>query len=122
MKFLIQICLKALTRTDEWMFDFSIPIAGSGIGLILIIIMVVIIIRGKSSKSVVKKAVNSGDGDDVERIIEDDDDIGDFGDKKRNDTEEFIDFSLATACHVDGGSQRWCEAKVSLGSRKITSI
>ena len=101
----------------------SVPIAGSGIGLVLILIMGVIIIRGKSSKSVVKKAVNSGDGEDVERIIEDEDDIvGDFGDKKRNDTEEFIDFSLATACHVDGGSQRWCEAKVSLGSRKITSI
>ena len=56
------------------------------------------------------------------RMIEDDEP----GDGLRDNLEEFIDFSLATACGLepsDTGSQgTWCQAKVSVSSRKLTSI
>ena len=58
------------------------------------------------------------------RMIEDDEP----GDGLRDNLEEFIDFSLATACGLEppdtaGGSQgAWCQAKVSVSSRKLTSI
>ena len=71
-----------------------------------------------------RKAVGSRDTEDSMRMIEDDDP----GDGLRDNLDEFIDFSLATACGLEpsdaaGGSQgAWCKAKVSLSSRKLTSI
>ena len=71
-----------------------------------------------------RKAARSRDTEDSMRMIEDDDP----GEGLRDHLEEFIDFSLATACGLDpqdtaGGSQgAWCKAKVSVSSRKLTSI
>ena len=71
-----------------------------------------------------KKAAASGDMEDSMRMIEDDDP----GDGVRDDLEEIIDFSLATACRLEpadaagGSGGAWCEAKVSLASRKLTSL
>ena len=71
-----------------------------------------------------RKAARSRDAEDSMRMIEDDDP----GDGLRDHMEDFIDFSLATACGLEppdtaGGSKgAWCKAKVSVSSRKLTSI
>ena len=64
----------------------------------------------------VRKAIGDGEEEDAVNIIDDDEDTN-----REVDTEEFIDFTLATACHIDQNNS-WCEAKMSVGKRKITSI
>ena len=58
-----------------------------------------VIKRVRSSQSVVREAVRSGDNDDSVQMIEEEDDSTKNDDSL--DMEEFIDFSLAAACQVD---------------------
>ena len=60
--------------------------------------------------------------EDVARII-DEEEEEELDNKKMVDTEEFIDFTLATACELDmGNNTQKYETKLSVSNRKITSL
>ena len=66
------------------------------------------------------------DQEEAERIIEDEEEEEEVvvaDNKRTSDVEEFIDFTLATACELDtvNNTQRY-ETIMSLSNRKITSL
>ena len=107
--------------TDENKFLNNVWILPGCLGLLILIVIVsiVMILRIRSSKSIMRRITKEGDEDGA-NILDEDDQTD-----RREDTEEFIDFTLATAIGAggEGGSNtQWCHTTVSLSNRRVTSI
>ena len=101
----------------DWLFarPWLVPAGVGLLGLAVIAALVLGLRRARSSRTLVTRTrAAAGGGEEAASII---------GGEAEAAEEEVLDFSLATACHVDTSSASgWCEAKVSLASRKLTSI
>ena len=105
----------------DWLFarPWLVPAGVGLLGLAVIAALVLGLRRARSSRTLVTRTrAAAGGGEEAASIIG-----GEAEAAEDTAEEEVLDFSLATACHVDTSSASgWCEAKVSLASRKLTSI
>ena len=94
---------------------WTVPLAAIVLPSCLLLLAVVIRLR------TFKPHIEEGQEDVVRMIQEEEEE--ELDNKRPADMEEFIDFSLATACELDIGNntQRY-ETKLSLSNRKITSL
>ena len=104
----------------DWLFarPWLVPAGVGLLGLTVVATLVLGLRRARSSRTLVTRTrAAAGGGEEAASII------GGEAEDAEDAEEEVLDFSLATACHVDTSSASgWCEAKVSLASRKLTSI
>ena len=104
----------------DWLFarPWLVPAGVGLLGLTVVAALVLGLRRARSSRTLVTRTrAAAGGGEEAASII------GGEAEAAEDAEEEVLDFSLATACHVDTSSASgWCEAKVSLASRKLTSI
>ena len=105
----------------DWLFarPWLVPAGVGLLGLAVIAALVLGLRRARSSRTLVTRTrAAAGGGEEAASIIG-----GEAEAAEDTAEEEVLDFSLATACHVDTSSASgWCEAKVCLASRKLTSI
>ena len=104
----------------DWLFarPWLVPAGVGLLGIVIIAALVLGLRRARSSRTLVTRTrAAAGGGEEAASIISGE------AEAAEDAEEEVLDFSLATACHVDTSSASgWCEAKVCLASRKLTSI
>lgn len=102
---------------SSWLENIWIKAVLACVGAIIsMIITAIVIVRLRSSSNILRRISNTDDEDGA-KIMEEEEDK-----RAAPDMEEFIDFTLATACQVDGPNSQWCQTTVSLSNRRVTSI